>query len=133
MIKRAAWIYGPRSPRGVMNKTEQHFLDTWILPGVQGGRIKKWWYEKWRFTLTEPGPGRPGIGYTPDFILMLSDGELQCYEVKGVGNARLESVNRTKLFRDDMGMRTFIAWQLPAREGGGFRIEEIAPSEEPQA
>jgi hypothetical protein len=107
-----------------MNRTERLFYEQHIEPLVTTGVITHWWYERWRFTLTEPVEGKPGIAYTPDFVVRFDTGELLAYEVKGCGNARRESLNRTKLFSDQTGIRTMVATQKPASTGGGFSLEE---------
>ncbi len=122
--------HGKRKVRGVMNGTENKFFEQYIFPRLQDGDVLEWWYEKWSWTLTErtpskPGsPARPGTRYTPDFVCLLKSGEIVVYEVKGVGNARLQDLNRVKLFSDKFPIRTYVATLLRKKDGGGFNLEE---------
>ena len=116
---------GKLKQRGVMNSTERKFYEQQIMTRVAAGEIVAWWYEGYAFRLTEKTPsGKPGIRYTPDFVVMLATGELVVYEIKGVGNARRQDLNRVKLFADLFPFRVFVATQLRKKDGGGFKIEE---------
>ncbi len=116
---------GARKPKGQMNRTEKRFFESFIAPMLNDGTAVASWYEAWAFTLTQTTPeGKPGIRYTPDFVVQLAGGELRVYEVKGCGNARRESLNRTKLFASSFPLRTFLATQQAKKHGGGFKLEE---------
>jgi len=108
-----------------MNKTEAKFLAEVIQPQVDSGRVIQWWYEAWSFKLTEKTPsGKPGIRYTPDFVVLMDNGFIIVFEVKGVGNAQVASLNRTKLFAEQYPFRVFVAAQKRVKDGGGFSVEE---------
>ena len=116
---------GRRKERGVMNTTERRFLNEVLMPQIISCDVVLWWYEAYSWKLTEKTPdGKPGIRYTPDFVCMLDTGELVVYEVKGVGNARRQDLNRVKLFADAFPFRVYVARQQSKREGGGFDVEE---------
>lgn len=108
-----------------MNSTESQFHEQVIVPMLDAGEALEVWYERWSWTLTAKTPeGKPGIRYTPDFVVMLESGELVIYEVKGSGNARRQDLNRVKLFSDLYPMRVYVATQRTKRDGGGFMVEE---------
>ena len=116
---------GARKQRGEMNQTEQKFRDEWIMPQVADESIAWWAYEAIQFKLTEKTPGsKPGIRYTPDFVVMDHSGIFHIYEVKGTGPATRESLNRLKLLADKFPFRCFLATRQTKKDGGGFRIEE---------
>jgi len=122
--------FGKRKQRGVMNSTEEKFLEQYIKPRVDEGKVSDWWYEAWSWKLTEKTPGgngsksKPGIRYTPDFVCMLASGELVLFEVKGTGNARIQDLNRVKLFADKFPLRIYVATQRRVKDGGGFHVVE---------
>lgn len=63
-------------PREKMNGTESAFAD--YLDGrIQRGEIKRWDFEAMKFILADR------TTYTPDFFVMLPDGRIEFYEVKG--------------------------------------------------
>lgn len=65
-----------------MNKTEEKYA--WHLEiQKRDGRILAWYFEQLKFKLTSTIPGRRGIHYTPDFLIVLPDGSMMFDEVKG--------------------------------------------------
>src|SRR5687767_11885760 len=100
------FVRGKRKERGSMNKTEAAYCEHLKLRKL-AGEITEFWYEAVTFKLTEGTPdGKPGIRYTPDFLVMLIDGTMECHEVKGFAN-KLE-MNRLKLAADKFPFR-FVA------------------------
>ena len=84
-----------------MNRTETKCLNEVIEPMVLAAEAAGWWYEAVTFRLTDSTPdGKPGIRYTPDFLVRLKLGELIFYEVKGAGNATRANLNRVKVAAD---------------------------------
>ena len=122
---RSTYARGARKERGVMNKTEQEFFASHISPRRISGDIVEHWYEVWTWRLTEKTPGgKPGIRYTPDFVVMLKGGLLEAYEVKGTGIATTADLNRVKLAADKLPIPFFVATKQTKKQGGGFKIEE---------
>lgn len=60
-----------------MNKTEYRYLTEVILPGMSSGKYLWWGFEKVKLKLADR------TTYTPDFLVMRSDGRLEFHEVKG--------------------------------------------------
>lgn len=54
---------------------------------LRAGEILAWEYEPWSMKLTEArvinGKTRPGVRYTPDFVVVLPDSRIRIVEVKG--------------------------------------------------
>ncbi len=67
---------GKLRPRGQMNKTEAAYADH--LKMLERTGVIAWFaYEAIKFRLAN------NTFYTPDFLVMLSDGQLEVHEVKG--------------------------------------------------
>ena len=64
---------GPRIP----NTWEAAYAATILEPRRVGGEILAWWYEAISLKLAHR------TRYTPDFLVMASDGTLECHEIKG--------------------------------------------------
>jgi hypothetical protein len=62
--------------KGVMNKTEKAFLNDYIEPLLEKGKIIQWKFEALTLTL------EPGATYTPDFMTVDINGQIDLYEVK---------------------------------------------------
>ena len=121
----STYARGKRKVRGVMNKTEEEFFADHISPRRIAGEIVETWYEIWSWRLTEKTPdGKPGIRYTPDFVVMLKGGQLVAYEVKGTGIATRADLNRVKLAAHTIPIQFFVATKQTKKQGGGFKIEE---------
>ena len=107
-----------------MNKTERDYslkLDA----DRQDGLISHWRFEPLKFRIGPAGSGT-ACYYTPDFEVVLQDGLLEYHEVKGrwMDDARVKIKAVARLFRD----RRFIAvTRKPAKQGGGWNVEEISP------
>jgi hypothetical protein len=61
---------------GVMNKTEQAYADH-LESLVRAGELRRWYFEAVKFKLG------PRTHYTPDFLVVFSDGRVEWHEVKG--------------------------------------------------
>ena len=108
-----------RLPSGEMNKTEKAYAD--VLKDRQlNGEIAWWGFEVMKFKLADK------CFYSPDFSVMLANGEIEQHEVKG----------SPRIFQDDAKVKIKVAAaQLPFRfvvcypnakkDGGGFRTEEV--------
>ena len=121
----ATYIRGTPKKRGEMNKTETEFFTTYIEPRLATGEYLESWYESWFWRLTERTPdGKPGLRYGADFVVMLADGSLKAFEVKGTGPTNDASMNLLKLAASKIPMPFFLAKKQTKKDGGGFTIEE---------
>jgi hypothetical protein len=102
---------------GVMNKTEQAYVDEVIKPAMESGEIIWYKFEGMTFKLGE------GVRYTPDFPVMLPDGEIQIHEVKGrwMGDAKV----KIRMAADLFPFLFKAVYKQPKKDGGGWREEEF--------
>lgn len=97
------------TPRGSMNKTEQAFSEVLQLR-LKAGEIHSWMYERQSFKIGTD------CRYTPDFMVVMPDGELVAYEVKGF--MRDDALVKLKSFKDQFGYTTYLVrlvkkqWQI---------------------
>lgn len=115
--KIAAKGRGVRHTPGVMNDTERAYADTVLEPLRRAGEVAHYWFEQVTFKLADD------LRYTPDFMVMLSDGTLECHEVKGFWqeDARIKIKMAAQLFP-----HRFVAIQKQSKkEGGGWKQEEF--------
>jgi hypothetical protein len=99
-----------------MNKTEQAMADHLRLL-VIAGEVAEWWFEGITLRLAKL------TRYTPDFLVLLTDGTLECWEVKGhwEDDARV----KIKVAAEMFPMRFKAFSPKPKRDGGGWKIEVI--------
>lgn len=103
-----------RLKAGEMNKTEQayerHLMDRQII-----GDVAWYKFEGIKLRLAD------NTFYTPDFLVMLSDGQIQCHEVKGFwqDDAKVKIKVAASLYPFE-----FIALKARAKKNGGGWEEE---------
>ena len=103
-----------RRPIGVMNKLEERF-SLYLEDKKQLGEIVWWAYESIRLALA------PRCTYTPDFLVMTKDLELQVFEVKGVWLPAAR--NKVRISADKFPFHFFGAmWDSKQKE---WKIEEF--------
>lgn len=61
--------------------------------------------------------------YTPDFMVMLADGTLECHETKGFWEG--DALVKIKCAADKFPFRFVAMQKLTRREGGGWRAREF--------
>lgn len=110
-----------RLKAGEMNKTEAAYAAS-LEERCLAGDVLSWQFEA--VTLAIGG----GVRYTPDFMVMTSDREIQFHEVKG----------SRAIFEDDAKVKFkvaasafpmfhfFVAFSRSKSSGGGFDVEEAA-------
>lgn len=111
--------------RGEMNKTETAYAA--YLDGlVQGGEIHSWKFEPLTLRISHPPAGQPAK-YTPDFLIVASDGTTYLDDVKPPGNfSDNASIVRIKACAELFPWWVFrIAKQRRKQDGGGFEITEV--------
>ncbi len=115
MIPFRHFSHGRRKP-GVMNKTEAAYAAHLESQRIAG--IVEWYaFEAITFKLAAD------TRYTPDFLVMLADGRLQCHEVKGFW--RDDAKVKIKVAAEKFPLE-FIAVRMKAkRDGGGWEVEEF--------
>lgn len=105
-----------RLPAGVENRMELRYRAELELR-KRAGEILEFWFEGFKFRLAD------NCFYTPDYVVQLPNGELECHEVKGfwTDDARVKA----KVFVDRYPFRLMIVTSRKAKDGGGFLVEEL--------
>lgn len=106
---------GVRRKPGEMNKLEEKMAAELDLLW-KSGKVLKWWFEGITLRLAK------ATRYTPDFLVMMADATLECWEVKGhwEDDARV----KIKVAAEHFPLFTFKAFSpKPKRDGGGWKIE----------
>lgn len=115
MRKNSSFALG-RLKSGVMNKTEEKY-SLYLSELLHAGTILWYKFEGMTFKLAD------NTRYTPDFMVMLANNELEAHEVKGFwqGDARV----KIKVAAAQFPIH-FIAIKVKAKkDGGGWSIEEF--------
>lgn len=105
-----------RLKAGEMNKTEERYAKH-LESRKQAGEIAWYRFEGIKFRLAD------NTFYTPDFAVMLVNGELETHEVKGhwQDDARV----KVKVAADQYPVRFIAVKASRARDGGGWQTEEF--------
>lgn len=105
-----------RLKTGQMNKTEKAYSDH-LEARKYAGEVLWYKFEGLKFRLAD------NTFYTPDFPLLLANGELEAHEVKGywLDDAR----QKIKIAADLYPIRFIAVKALPKRDGGGWKEEEF--------
>jgi hypothetical protein len=112
---------GRTGQRGQMNKTETEYSK--LLDDDPG--VIKWWFEAASWRLSNPPEGQPAR-YTPDFMVLRSDGSLDMVEVKGTGPDDAASIVRLKCAAEQYSAFAWIlAKKKKQKDGGGWRHREV--------
>lgn len=112
-MKAAVRALGRLRP-GTMNNTEAEYAR--VLEADKAAGLVAWWaFEPFKFRLAD------NTFYTPDFGVMLANGELQAHEVKGhwTDDARVKIKVAASLFP----IQFYALRKQPKKAGGGFVAE----------
>lgn len=105
-----------RLKTGAMNKTEQDYAAT-LDARRQAGEVAWFKFEGIKLRLAD------NTFYSPDFAVMLANGQLEMHEVKGywLDDARA----KIKIAADLYPMRFLAVQAKPKKAGGGWSVEEF--------
>lgn len=105
-----------RLKAGTMNKTEEAYCQ-YLELRKRYGEIVWYRFEGIKLRLAD------NTFYTPDFSVMLANGQMEMHEVKGywTDDARV----KTKVAADQYPFRVIGITKLPAKAGGGWKVEEF--------
>lgn len=105
-----------RLPAGTMNKTEAAY-DGFLRTLAACGDVIWWKFEGVKLRLAE------NTFYSPDFLVLRSDGALECHEVKGhwEDDARV----KIKVAASIYPMQFIAVQALPKSKGGGWKVERF--------
>ena len=99
-----------------MNTLETQHAGTLELR-KRAGEILDYWFEALTFKLADD------CRYTPDFLVMLPDGELEVHEVKG--HFEDDAKVKLRVAADKFPFRFLAFRKLPKKEGGGWQEIEF--------
>lgn len=114
-MKRGLQALG-RLKTGAMNKTEQAYAAT-LEQRRHVGEIAWFKFEGIKLRLAD------NTFYSPDFAVMLADGQLEMHEVKGY--MQDDANVKIKVASDLYPMRFIVVRVRAKKDGGGWRIDEI--------
>lgn len=120
MFKRSikSFALGRLKP-GEMNRTEAAYSKL-LDEKLSQGKIA--WYKFEGITLKLANR----TSYTPDFFVMLSNGELEVHEVKGSLNFIQDDAKvKVKVSAETFPFRFYLIAPKPKKNGGGWEIKEI--------
>ena len=105
-----------RMPAGAMNRTEAEYRDL-LEARKMAGEVAWYRFEGLKLRLAD------NTFYTPDFAVMLADGQLEMHEVKGfwTDDARV----KIKVAADAYPLQFIAVRKRAKREGGGFSEERF--------
>ncbi|HBR2909581.1 TPA: DUF1064 domain-containing protein [Klebsiella pneumoniae] len=105
-----------RLKAGQMNKTEEAYC-SYLELRRRYGEIAWFRFEGIKLRLAD------NMFYTPDFAVMLANGQMELHEVKGfwTDDARV----KTKVAADQYPFRIIGVTKLQAKAGGGWKVEEF--------
>jgi len=105
-----------RLKTGEMNKTESSYNQL-LEQRKAAGEVSWFKFEGLKFRLAD------NTFYTPDFAVMLADGQLQAHEVKGFWEDDARA--KIKIAADMYPLQFIAVMPIPKKEGGGWKIEEF--------
>jgi hypothetical protein len=108
----------PFKRNGVKNGTEQEYENLHLRARQAAGEVAEWWYEGITLKLGAE------LRYTPDYLVLLANGELEVVEVKG---SFVRDDARAKLIAaaERYPFRFYMAQKQAKKHGGGWIITEI--------
>ena len=105
-----------RLKAGTMNKTEEAYAT--LLKDLQQSGIVAWFkFEGVKLRLAD------STFYTPDFAVMLTNGQMEMHEVKGFWQDDARA--KIKIAADIYPFRFMAVRPKPKKEGGGWHREEF--------
>jgi len=117
----SAYVKARPKRRGKMNRTEAAYAER--LTALQlAGKVMAWYYEGLTFRLTTGHPSRPAVRYTPDFFVVLPDGQTEIHETKGYETR--DGSKNLKLLADRFPFRCLLV-KRAKREPEGWTWEEF--------
>lgn len=104
--------YGKRHKPGEMNGTESAYAEL-LQARKLAGEIVEWYFEAVTFKLADD------TRYTPDFVVYLADGSIECVDAKGGGPIDPKSLVKVKCAAEKFFQFRFVIEQLQSRKNGG--------------
>lgn len=115
---------GRIAQRGEMNKTERRYADD-LDARIAAGEITRYWFEPFSLRLSNPPGGQPAR-FTPDFLVLMPDGETFVDDVKGSGLDDNAAIVRAKCAAEMYPLWRFrIVKENRKKDGGGWTVKEL--------
>lgn len=104
--------YGKRHIPGQMNQTESAYAET-LQARKLTGEIIDWSFESVTFKLADD------CRYTPDFLVQLADGSVECIDAKGGGPVDPKSMVKMRCAAEKFHLFKFVMEQRKTKKAGG--------------
>lgn len=109
-----------RLKKGIMNKTEQSYA-RYLEEQKALGIIEAYWFEALKFQVAEGA-----CFYTPDFLVLRKNGEVELHEVKGSKSIFQDDARvKCKVVAAKYPFKLVVAYKRPQKNGGGWEFEEF--------
>lgn len=108
-----------RHKPGEMNKAEAAYAAV-LYQRRLSGEVIDYWFEAMTFKLALD------TRYTPDFIVLLANMEIECHEVKVKAIFQDDAKVKIKVAASMFPFRFLLAFQQTKKDGGGFEIKEVS-------
>lgn len=105
-----------RMKQGERNKLESSY-EKYLEERKQLGEVLWYKFESMKFRLAD------NCFYTPDFAVLLANGEMEMHEVKGMW--RDDAKVKVKIASEEYPFRFIAVFAEAKKNGGGWRIEEF--------
>lgn len=109
-------FFGKRKAHGEMNKLEAAYAAE-LERRKRAGEVERWLYEAVKLRLADR------TFYTPDFFVVLPDGEVQVHEAKGF--MQDDAAVKLKVAAATFPFAFYLVKAKLKRDGGGFTVEEV--------
>lgn len=116
-VKKARWR--PKKEPGRMNQTEKRFEQNVLWTRQLAGEVSHWWYETLKFRLADK------TFYTPDFVVFLPDGSIECIDVKGSGGWEEHTRIKMKVAAEQFPEFAWLGYEESKGRRGEFTSEEF--------
>lgn len=109
-----------RLKEGEMNRTEKAY--SLFLEGEKrAGRVLAFWFESWKFKIAENA-----CWYTPDFIVLKANGDLEAHEVKGSPRIFADDAKvKVKVCASTYPIKMKVVFPKTKKSGGGWDVQEF--------
>ncbi len=108
-----------RMKEGSMNKTEKLFQE-YLEAQKQAGKILAYWFESIKVKIAEGT-----CWYTPDFMVLRPNGEMELHEVKGSPAIFFDDAKvKVKSCATQFPFRMFVVFPRSKKDGGGWDFTE---------
>jgi hypothetical protein len=109
-----------RLKKGQLNKTEASYK-SYLEGEVRAGRVAAFWFEGLKLKVADGA-----CWYTPDFLVLRPNGDLELHEVKGSPRIVQDDARvKMKAVCTQYPFRLFLVFPRPRRDGCGWEIEEF--------